>query len=362
MLVSDLLSALFAAAPAALAEEWDNVGLLAGDARQEVSGILVCLDATLPALEAATASGANLVVAHHPLFLKPQAAFTPSGDTWPAWEACRRGLSVICMHTNLDSAPGGLADEAAAMLGLLDSRPLAPAGRGALQKLVVFVPRSHQEQVLAAISEAGAGVIGKYDYCSFAAPGTGTFRAQPGAQPYLGKVGEIERAEEVRLETVLPRAIAGRVVRAMLAAHPYEEVAFDLYHLENAWPGAGLGRLGRLPETMAAGEFMEHVSRVFGAPVRAAGGPERIGEVAILPGGGGRAVPEAAAAGADALVTGDAGHHDAQAAVDRGILLVAVGHYRTEIPAVPLLARLCRAAAPRIEVREYLETNPWKRE
>jgi len=356
--VGEVLQRLLQRAPQALAESWDNVGLLVGDAAQPVSGILVCLDLTPAALEAARQAQANLVITHHPLFTTPLAAFT--ADCAPAaWAAARQGLSVICMHTNLDAAPGGLADQAAALLGLTDTRPLIEAAPGALQKLVVFVPETHREQVLAALAEAGAGVIGKYDYCSFSTSGTGTFRALPGAQPFLGTVGQVEQAAEVRLETVVPKALARRAVQAMLAAHPYQEVAFDLYTLHNAWPGAGLGRVGTLPAPMAGAAFAQHVAGVFGGPVQVAGEKDQVCRVAVLPGGGGKAVVEAAQAGADALVTGDVGHHDALAAHQHGLLLVGAGHYHTELPAVGLLAEWCREAAPQVPVTPYLDTSPW---
>jgi len=361
--VAVVLGELLRLAPRELAEPWDNVGLLCGDSGQEAAGALVCLDPTPEALQEAARLGANLVISHHPLFIQPQRAFTADGlDTAAAVWAVAAGLSVICLHTNLDLAPGGLGCEVAGRLGLTGLSPVVPVEMGALQKLVVFVPETHREQMLAAIADAGAGVIGKYDYCSFSTPGTGTFRALPGAQPFLGQVGEIARATEVRLETVVPKAIAGRVIKAMLAAHPYEEVAFDLYALENPWPGAGLGALGRLPGPMSAQELLDHVTRVLGGPVRAAGERAQVERVAVIPGGAGRYVTEAAQAGAEALVTGEASHHDALRACQLGVLLVVAGHYQTEIPAVALIARWCREAFPGLAVHEHPAAPPWSRE
>lgn len=358
--VGDLLAHLWRRAPREVAEPGDNIGLLVGDPSQVVNRALVCLDVTPAALDAARSAGAELVLAHHPVIFTPQATFAVGGSAAVPWQAARAGLSVICMHTNVDAAPGGLADEAARMLGLTDISPLVPTGGGTLQKLVVFVPETHAEQVLAALAGAGAGVIGKYDYCSFSTPGTGTFRAQPGAQPFLGHVGEIERASEIRLETIMPKAQAGRVVAAMLAAHPYEEVAFDLYNLDNTWPGAGLGRVGMLPAPLSAGAFTDLVAERFGGHLRVAGSRPEVRRVAILPGGGGgKYVFAAAAAGVDAYLTGDINHHDAVAAAELGLLLVAAGHYCTEIPVVPLLARWCRDLG--LQVHE-LTDSPWQQE
>jgi dinuclear metal center YbgI/SA1388 family protein len=359
--IGSIVHVLDALAPAALAESWDNVGLLVGDAGAEARTVLVALDATAEVLDQAGACGAELLLTHHPLIFKPISRLTEDrGATSLAMRLVREGRGLIACHTNLDSAPGGLNAHVARLLGLRDPRPLLPTEARPLLKLVVYVPATHLDAVRAAIGDAGAGHIGNYDQCAFAAPGTGTFRAGAGAKPFVGTVGELERVEEVRLETVVPRPICGAVVAAMRKAHPYEEVAYDLLPLENPWVGAGLGRVGRLAEPTTVAGFLARVRTVLHTDrIGVVGDPDApVRTVALCTGSGGDFAIRARGAGADLYLTGEVKHSQALLARQQGLALLDAGHFATERPAVPLMADYLRERLPGLTAVEADERDP----
>ena len=273
--IQDLVGLLNALYPPGLAEPWDNVGLQVGDPAAELRRVLVCLDPTDAALAAAVEAQAQAVLAHHPLIFTPLRNLTPSDAAGRvAFEAVRSGVAVLAVHTNLDRGQDGLNDWLAVRLGVSPCQVLAAGGD--LLKLVVYVPAGHEEAVAEALFAAGAGRIGRYDRCSFRGEGIGTFRAGEGASPFLGRVGETERAAEIRLETILPREAQHRVVTRLLKAHPYEEVAYDLIPLANQREDIGLGRIGRLDETLFLEAFAARVKESLGAAsLRVVGKPQR---------------------------------------------------------------------------------------
>ena len=229
-------------APCQLAEEWDNVGLLIGDPGDRVEGVLVSLDLTAPVLAEASAKGANLILVHHPPIFRPLKELrtdTPLGKLLA--DVLKEKMQVYAAHTNLDVAPLGVSQQLARKLELVETRILQPAGEDKLFKLVVFVPESHEAHVRKSLGDAGAGWIGNYSHCTFRTAGKGTFRPLEGADPFLGRVGQLEEAAEYRLETIVPQSRLQEVIKAMLASHPYEEVAYDLYPLSNRGRAYGLG-------------------------------------------------------------------------------------------------------------------------
>ncbi|MCG0239081.1 MAG: Nif3-like dinuclear metal center hexameric protein [Firmicutes bacterium] len=343
--VADVVSILESWAPREWADSWDNVGLLVGGMDRPAERILVALELTDPVLAEAEAWGAQLLVLHHPPIFKPLPALRFDRGAGPRLERLvRAGIGVYAAHTNLDVAPGGVNDQLAAAVGLQEPRVLKPTGEDRPLKLVTFVPRDHVDRVRKALSDAGAGVIGLYAECSFETPGTGTFRPLPGANPYLGTVGELERAEEVRLEMILPASRAQAAVSALLEAHPYEEVAYDLYPLQNPGVRRGHGRVGRLPQPMRLGELAERLKEVLRVPaLRMVGDPERVVSVAATaPGSGASLIQAAAAAGAEVLIGGDIDHHDAWDALDAGLAVLDPGHFATEVLVLPEVARRLR--------------------
>jgi len=337
-----------------MAEGWDNCGLQVGNPAAEVSRVLVALTPLPDVFEEAGEKGADFLLFHHPLVFQPiktlNTAFYP-GDLLA--RAIRNGLAVYAAHTSYDAAPAGVSVALAGALGLRGPlRVVSP--RGDLRKLVVFVPDESVDGVVRALAEAGAGVIGDYTECTFRTRGTGTFRGGDETNPYLGERGQLENVEEVRIETVVPAHAAGRAAEAATAAHPYEEVALDVYPVEGTPEGCGYGRLGTLPEPVAAEVLREHVSGSLGFSARLVADPgKRIERVAVIGGSGGSFIPEVAASGADAYVTGDVDYHDAVLAESLGLSVIDAGHAATELPSLgPLAARLAELVDVPVEVSE----------
>jgi len=327
-------------APPPLAEEWDNCGLQAGDPAAEVGLVLVALTPLPEVFAEAEDKGADFILFHHPLIFRPIASLDTSvypGDLLA--RAVRNGMALYAAHTSYDAAPAGVSAALAEALGLQGPlRVLSP--RGTLRKLVVFVPEESVDGVVQALSEAGAGVIGDYTECTFRTRGTGTFRGGDETNPYLGESGRLEKVDEVRVETVVASHLAGRAAEAATAAHPYEEIALDVYPVEGTPEGCGYGRLGTLSEPLTPEELQERVSGSLGSPARlVADAGRRIQRVAVLGGSGGSFIPEVAAAEADAYVTGDIDYHEALLAKSLGLTTIDAGHAATELPSLAPLAR-----------------------
>lgn len=354
--ITDVVEVMRRLAPESWAEEWDNVGWLVRSRRaaEKPLKVLLSLDPVEP--EAAAAQGYTLNVAHHPEPFRPLRILD---DSVRAARAYAAGLDLYAAHTNLDAAPGGVNDALAAALGIADPRPLL-AGRETFLKFVTFVPESHVDAVRSACAAAGAGLIGLYAECSFETRGTGAFRALPGAQPFAGAAGGgLCREPEVRLEMLVPARQSSQVVSAARAAHPYEEMAYDLVVLANRPPGVGPGRVGRLSgETHTAGLVALVAERLNCAP-QAAGPQKAIRTVAVISGSGGEYWKAALDAGADACVTGEAGHHHALDAAGAGLVLIAAGHFATERVVLPALKKHLEASLPGIAADIAPERDPW---
>jgi dinuclear metal center YbgI/SA1388 family protein len=359
--VQEIVQRVHWLAPPALAESWDNAGLLLGDPAREVGTVLVALDASAGVLDQAAAHEAEMLVVHHPLLFTAQKRLVEDGGIMSlVRRLIREDRSLLAAHTNLDSAPRGLNRYVAELLGLRDTEPLAPSEARPLLKLVVFVPEAQLDAVRDAVCAAGAGHIGQYSDCTFGTPGMGTFRPLAGASPFIGTPGELERVREIRLETIVPRAQLLQVLGAMLNAHPYEEVAYDLLPLENAWPGAGLGRIGMLDSPMTVPAFLDRVRSVLQADRLALIGDmdRTVRRVALCTGAGSDFTELARRAGADLYLTGEVKHHQALLARDHGPVVIDAGHFATERPAVALLADYLTAEFPGLSVVRAEETDP----
>jgi dinuclear metal center YbgI/SA1388 family protein len=370
--VADVVAALEAAYPPALAADWDAVGLVCGDPTEPVRSVLFAVDPVPATVE--EAAGAQLLVTHHPLLLRGVhgvAADTPKGAL--LHRLIRAGTALFTAHTNADAADPGVSDALAAAIGLDVQGPLVPAPEPELDKIITFIPVGPAiSTVRDALSAAGAGRIGDYSDCSFATAGTGQFKPLTGANPTIGDVGRLERVAETKLEMILPRARRAAVVAALRAAHPYEEPAFDLFEVAELPSRRGLGRIGTLPAPEPLAAFTERVAA--GLPptswgVRAAGDPEReIRTVAVCGGAGDSALDAAVAAGVDAYVTADLRHHPASEHLLAGSLparatpaLVDVAHWASEWPWCQQAADVVDAAlGGSVEVRvSRRRTDPW---
>lgn len=334
--IREVTRALEAWAPPGSAQSYDNVGLQVGDASRQVEQAVLALDLTADVLQEAKAQDAQLIITHHPLIFQPLRSVTANGrESSLALRLAEAGIALYSIHTNLDAAPGGVSFALAERLGLRDTRFLEGFTE-TLYKLAVFVPRSHFDEVRAALAEAGAGRIGEYEACAFATEGTGFYRPSERANPFAGSAGELERADELKLEVEVARWDLSRVRQALFEAHPYEEVAYDVYPVEQPNTRAGLGALGQLetPEPLSA--FLERVaSRLDAESLRYTGALEAsIETVAVCGGAGSDFIGKALKAGADAYVTADVKYHAFFEVLDADdhpqMALIDPGHYESE--------------------------------
>ena len=347
-------------APPELAEDWDNIGLLWGDPDADVTRVMTCLTVTADVAAEAIEARAALIVSHHPILFRAVKRVTAEqADNGMLWGLARAGVSVYSPHTAFDNTEGGINDGLARRLGLVDVAPLRPSAAPGSFKIVVFTPESDREAVLGAAFSAGAGRIGAYQECSFAIPGTGTFFGGDDAHPTVGERGRRESVPELRVEVVCPARRVSAVLAAIRSAHSYEEPAVDVYPLHAQPTGRGAGRVGRLPAPTTLGDLALSVSEQLDSPgLQYVGDAEgRVERVAIVCGAGDDFLSDAARAGADVLLTGEARFHRALEAEALGVGLIVAGHHATERPGVEDLARRLADAFPGLTVwpsqREY---------
>jgi dinuclear metal center YbgI/SA1388 family protein len=314
--------------PKSLAMEGDKVGLQIGNLSKKIQNVMIALDVLEEVVDEAIAKNVQLIIAHHPLIFRPLQRITsddPSGRLIE--KLIKNDIAVYAAHTNLDIAKGGVNDLLAEALGLKDTKVLFPTTETKLKKLVVFVPKGHEEVVREAIGRAGAGSIGDYQFCSFSSSGTGRFLPGEAANPFIGSNGNLEVVGEVRVETIYPAHLEKKLVSAMIKAHPYEEVAYDLIPLDNKGETLGLGRVGTVSETTLQ-SFIEVVKESLEVPtVRVVGNLNaKVKKVAVLGGDGNKYFPHAKFAGADVYITGDFYYHTAHDAAAQGLNVIDPGH------------------------------------
>jgi dinuclear metal center YbgI/SA1388 family protein len=370
MLLRDAVDLLHGWYPPATAESWDAVGLVLGDPDAEVSRVLLAVDPTPEVAREAAAWGADLLLVHHPLLLKPVhgvARTTPKGRTLGTLSDA--GCALLTAHTNADRAVGGVSEALAHALGLSEVSALVPDAPEPLEKLTVMVPVADAVAVRTALADAGAGRIGDYDRASFTSPGEGRFRPLDGARPAIGAVGREELVDEVRIEVALPRAHRAAVLRALLDVHPYEEPAHDVVAIAASGDpaplgGTGIGRIGTVEETTLA-QFAQQVSMVLPPTshgVRVSGDPHRpVRRVALCGGAGDSLLDHVLGTDADVYLTSDLRHHPAAEFVEKGGALVDVAHWAAEWTWLPVVqARLEQAWGDTVDTRvSMLCTDPW---
>lgn len=324
-------------APKFIQWERDNTGLLVGNGGQEVTGVFLCLDVTGEALEQAQKLRCNLVISHHPLIFFPMKKITPETDRTSklVTTLIKNNTSLLSYHTNLDFTHDGVNHQLAKKLELKDTSYLQPIV-GRTNKIVVFTPENVVEKVSEAVFEAGGGVIGEYTKCSYRSSGTGTFLGSELTNPAVGEKEKFETVDEVRLEILVNDTNLGKAIKAMLAAHPYEEPAYDIYPLKNSETNYGMGITGTLPYPMPEKEFLGFVAERLGTKFLRHSSPtgKPVSRIAVFGGSASEYLGDAIAAGCDAFVTSDVRYHTFQDAEER-ILLVDAGHFETESPILP---------------------------
>ena len=329
--VADVARVLNALAPPIYQESYDNSGLLTGNPTWEVKGALVTLDCTEDVVEEAIKTNCNLIVAHHPILFRPIKKLTGSNYVERTLiKAIKNDIAIYSIHTNLDNVYGGVNKMIGEKLGLINLKILVPQKK-TLVKLVAFSPSTHTNEILAALYAAGAGQIGEYKNCSFTVAGIGEFSPSQQAKPFLGEPGVSEKVAEKRIEVILPKFLEGSVLKALKAAHPYEEVAYYLTELLNENQEVGAGMIGELPVETDALEFLKIVKKTMRAeyirhtPICAS----TILKVAICGGAGSFLVSAAKQAGAQVFITSDFKYHEFFDAENQ-IILADIGHYESE--------------------------------
>lgn len=326
----DIFKLIESWAPKNYAYDWDNIGLQVGSYNKPVKKIMITLDVLEPVVDEAIANGVDLIIAHHPLLFKPLKLLNI--DHWRGRiikKLIQHDISVYAAHTNLDVAEGGVNDMLSDLLELVDKEILTDVNQESLFKIAVFTPETHVENVVDAISKEGAGHIGKYSHCTFQSIGTGTFMPLEGTTPFIGQQNQLERVNETKIETIVSESILQKVINSMITAHPYEEVAYDVYPLQNPGKKYGIGRVGSLPEALTLRDFAKKVKGAYNmSHVRVIGElTKKVKRVAVLGGSGEKYLYPAVQKKADVYITGDMTFHQAQEALEMGLAVIDAGHY-----------------------------------
>jgi dinuclear metal center YbgI/SA1388 family protein len=360
MKLKDLTSFLDSAIPLSFQEGYDNAGLQVGSSEKEISSALITLDVTEEVLDEAGYAGCDVIISHHPVIFTGIKQLSGKNATERILlKAIKQDVAIYSAHTNLDVLENGVSRKMADKLGLQNVQVLLPL-RNKLLKLVTFIPEDHLDKVREAVFSAGAGVIGGYDKCSFSTPGTGSFRAGDNTKPFAGEKGNLHFEKEVRFETLLFSHMKSRVVRALLETHPYEEVAYDLYSLENENIRAGMGCTGEFANPISEKEFLAMLGSVFSANGIRHSKPtgRKIRKVAMCGGAGGQLINDAILSGADVYVTGDVRYHSFFEAGNK-ILVVDIGHFESEKFSTEILYDLIIKKFPTFALRfSEVNTNP----
>lgn len=360
MTVREITAIIESLAPVAYQESYDNAGLQVGSLNTEITGILLCIDVTPDVVDEAIAQKVNLIISHHPLIFSGIKQLTGSNLVEQAViKAVKHDISIYSAHTNIDSVWDGVSMRIATILGLENLQILEPAS-DQLVKLVTFAPHQAAEKVRLAMFDAGAGHIGNYDRCSYNIDGQGSFRAGEGASPHVGKVNETHFEPETRIEVIVPKPILSKVLSAMIEAHPYEEVAYDIYPLLNKNPRSGFGMVGTLQNPLSESEFLEMVKTHFkvGCIRHTNLLGKKVGKVAFCGGSGASLIQKALARGADVFITADIKYHQFFDAENK-ILLADIGHFESEQFTVDIFYDLLTKKIPNFAVlKTKVNTNP----
>jgi dinuclear metal center YbgI/SA1388 family protein len=349
-------------APKSIAWEKDNVGLQVGSLRREVKNILLCLDVDEKVVQEASHKNCNLIISHHPLLFRSLKKLDIEKDKISRIieKLIKKNITLYSAHTNLDFTKDGVSFQLAQKLKLTNQKFLLNLSSNQ-NKLVVFVPLTHSDKVADAMHNAGAGIIGEYRNCSFRTSGIGTFKGSEKSNPKFGVKGKLEKVEEVKIEVLVNAFDLDKVVNAMKKAHPYEEVAYDVYPMINQNVNFGMGVIGSLDDELSEKQFLSLVSKSLKIKNFrfAKGSNAKIKKVAVCGGSGSDLLDTAIKSGAEAFVTADIKYHTFQDAENK-ILLIDAGHYETEIPVLDELKRkLEKFITDKTKVYKYLgSTNP----
>lgn len=331
MLIKDIIFTIEKVAPLRYQEGYDNSGLITGCMNNNVDAALICLDVTMLVIEEALEKGAGLIICHHPPVFEALKKFSGNSHTEKILtSAIKNNLAIYASHTSLDNTSEGINHVLSNMLGLKNLRVLMPL-QGVLRKLVTFCPKTHIEKVREAVFSAGAGHIGAYDSCGYNLEGKGSFRPSAEANPFVGEKNKLHYEDEIRFETIYPVHLENAVIQALRVAHPYEEVAYDIYPLDNTYNLAGSGMIGEMDKPIDEVAFLNLIKRKL--HLKHIKHSERTGReiktVALCSGAGGFLINKAISAGADAYLSAEFKHNN-YIDVKGRVLISDIGHFESE--------------------------------
>jgi dinuclear metal center YbgI/SA1388 family protein len=359
MIIDEIIQHLETFAPVYLQESYDNAGLIVGEGSSECNGVITTLDATEAVVDEAISKNCNLVVAHHPIIFRGLKKL--NGKNYverTILKAIKNDIAIYAIHTNLDNVKKGVNNKIAERIALQNLQMLQPKEQ-ILKKLITFAPLDNAEDLQKALFAAGAGQLGKYSECSFNTEGTGTFKPEEGADPFVGEIGKRHEEKEMKIEVIFPGYLEQKIIRAMIEAHPYEEVAYDIISLGNYLSDVGSGLIGELENTVGENEFLQKIKTAFNLQAirhtKLLG--KQIKKVAVCGGAGSFLIPVALSNRADVYITSDIKYHEFFDAED--MLLIDIGHYESEQFTIDLLYDILKEKYPNFAVRKTeVNTNP----
>lgn len=349
--------------PLNLAYNWDNVGLIVGDFDNDIKRILVTLEANESIIEEAIENKIDLIVTHHPfIFKKINKINTKDLKGRLIHKLIKNDIALYSMHTNFDIAIDGLNDYFMEIMGFKNTKILDVTHSDTLYKIAVYVPVSHEIIIREALGEAGAGYIGNYSHCTFNTQGIGTFKPENDANPFIGTVGEIESVKEVKIETIVPSKLLQKTIDNMIKSHPYEEVAYDVYKLENKGESVGLGRYVSLNDKISLQDLCEEIKLKLNMDyIRVVGELDtKIKKIAVVTGAGSDMVSLAKSKNCDVIITGDVKYHEAQDALDMGMCIIDCGHFDTEDIFKDVMKRFLDKLEDVEVIKSEVNLNPFK--
>jgi len=362
MNVKEIITALEEFAPPQLQEDYDNTGLNIGNPNAEITGILLCIDITEDVVDEAIDNKCNMIVSHHPLIFGKLKKITGSDYVERCIiKAIKNDISIYCGHTSFDSVEKGVSYKICEKLRLQNLNILSPK-KNFLKKISVFIPEKHAEKVRLSMFEAGAGSIGNYNHCSFNVSGNGSFKAGENTTAYVGKKGVVHYEPEIKTEMVFPAHLESRIISAMLSAHPYEEVAYDIFSIDNNWGKAGLGMTGETIKPLEEKELLEILKEKFNIKnirhSKLLG--TKINKIAVCGGSGAAFINTAINSGAQVFISGDIKYHD-YFLTENKILIIDIGHFESEQFTKEIFYDIIMKKKPNFAVRfSKINTNPIK--
>lgn len=363
MKLNDLIKKIESKYPLNLAYDWDNVGLIVGDFDNEIKKVLVSLEANEKVIEEAIEKKVDLIVTHHPfIFKKINKINTKDLKGRLIHKLIKNNIGLYSMHTNFDIAFDGLNDYFMEIMGFENCKILDVTNTETLYKLAVYTPMTHEKSVREALGESGAGYIGNYSNCTFNSTGIGTFKPEANSNPFIGEKGNIEEVQEVKIETIVPNSILNKVISKMIKAHPYEEVAYDIYKLENKGQSVGLGRYCTIDNGMDLESLCEKIKLKLNMDhIRIVGNLNtKIKKVAVVTGSGSDMIGVAKSKNCDVIITGDVKYHEAQDALDMNMCIVDCGHFHTENIFKDIMKRFLDTFESVEVISSEINLNPFK--